>query len=405
MFSKKGIKVVQQLTGQQRLKPWMGFVFFAAVIVLVIFACRPMQEAWKVTGLIATEAVFLVLAIGYALLFRIPLKEMFPVGRFTARDLFGSLFLVSGGTLIGLVSVAATGIIFPKALEGSDLQAIQNYVSGGTGYPLLMFAMAFMPAVCEEALHRGAILSNFRTIKKDWVIVLIMGLLFGINHLSVLRFINTAIMGACLTYVIVKKNNLILSSLMHFMINFISASISYFSGASSVHLTAESMRGALIVYLFLGLAAPFFIVIGLMLLNPKAHRNIRFLFAGIITAVMLISAFVLMFSNPAAKVITRTNISYTVEAENVDSPPVSFDVGTEGEYTVNVVIMNSSGSYSVRVENAGGDTVAGGLITSGAFKAYNKQIRLEPGEYSIFVVNGTGTKGEKPVISVEVTGN
>ena len=97
MFSKKGIKVVQLLTGQQRLKPWMGFVFFAAVIVLVIFACRPMQEAWKVTGLIATEAVFLVLAIGYALLFRIPLKEMFPVGRFTARDLFGSLFLVSGG--------------------------------------------------------------------------------------------------------------------------------------------------------------------------------------------------------------------------------------------------------------------------------------------------------------------
>ena len=383
----------------------MGLFLFAAVIVLVIFACRPMQEAWRVTGLIATEIIFLVLAIGYALLFRIPLKEMFPVGRFSARDLFGSLSLVAGGSLFGLISVAVIGIVFPKSLEGSDIQAIQQYVGGGVSYPLLIFAMAFMPAICEEAIHRGAVLSNFRTVKKDWVIILIMGLFFGINHLSVLRFINSAFMGACLTYIVVKKNNLLLSSLMHFTINFISASISYFSGVSSVHLTAESMRGALIVYLYLGLAAPFFIVIGLMLLNPKAHRNIRFLSAGIITAVMLISAFVLMFSNPAAKVITRTNISYTVEAENVDSPPVSFDVGTEGEYTVNVVIMNSSGNYSVRIENAQGDTVAGGLIASGAFKAYNKQIRLEPGEYRIFVVNGTGTKGEKPVISVEVTGN
>ena len=396
---------MQILTGQQRLKPWMGFFLFAVIIVLVIFVSRPMQESWKVTGLIATEVMFLFFAIAYALLLRIPLKEMFPVRRFSSRDLFGSLSLVIGGALFGLISVAIVGIIIPGALEGNDIQAIQQYVGGGVGFPLCMFAMAFMPAVCEEAIHRGAILSNFRTIKKDWVIVLIMGLLFGINHLSVLRFINTAVMGACLTYIVVKKNNLLLSSIMHFTMNFISTSISYFSGASSVQLTVERMRGALIVYLFFGLAAPFFIVIGLMMLNPQAHKNIRFLFAGIISAVMLISAFVLMFSNPTAKVITQTNISYAVEAENTDSPPVGFDVGTEGEYTVNVVIMNSSGSYSVRIENAGGDTVAGGLITSGAFKVYNKQIRLEPGEYRIFVVNGTGTKGEKPVISVEVTGN
>ena len=112
-----------------------------------------------------------------------------------------------------------------------------------------------------------------------------------------------------------------------------------------------------------------------------------------------------MFTNPAAKVIAQTNISYTVESENIDSPPVSFTVGTEGEYTVDVVIMNASGSYSVRIENAQGDTVAGGLITSSAFKVYNRQIGLEPGEYRIYVVNGIGTKGEKPVINVQVTSN
>ena len=37
-------------------------------------------------------------------------------------------------------------------------------------------AAVICPPICEEAIMRGAILSNFRSIKKDWVIVLIMGL-------------------------------------------------------------------------------------------------------------------------------------------------------------------------------------------------------------------------------------
>ncbi len=392
----------------------MGFVLFAVLMALFIFVCGPMQEAWGITGLIATEAVFLVLAIAYGLILRIPLKEMFPVKKFKARDFFGSLFLSVGGVMFGLISIAVVGIIFPKSLEGSDVQAITEFVGGDSGYIFTMFALAVTPAICEEAIHRGAIISNFRSIKKDWVIVLIMGIFFGIFHLSTLRFINTAILGACLSYIVVKKNNMLLSSLMHFIINFGSSSLSYISGrlmsasgnggasAPAVQMTSETMKAALGSYLMMGVAAPFLIVLGLMLLNPSSHKKIRFLFAGILSVIMLVSSIAVAISNNAGvNAVVQTNMSYTNAVENVDSPPVEFDVETEGRYIVAVVIANSDGQYSVRIENDDGGIVAGGEA-GGALNMYSEQITLAPGSYKLFITNGAGTKDEKPVISIQI---
>ena len=43
---------MQQVTNQQRLKPWMGFVLFAVLMALFIFVCAPMQSAWGIWGLV-----------------------------------------------------------------------------------------------------------------------------------------------------------------------------------------------------------------------------------------------------------------------------------------------------------------------------------------------------------------
>lgn len=393
----------------------MGFALFAVLMALFIFVCGPMQEAWGIWGLIATEAIFLILAIAYALILRVPLKEMFPIKKFKARDFFGSLFLVVGGIQFGLISVAVSGIIYPSALEGGDVQAISEFIGGDTGYIFTMFAMALVPAICEEAIHRGAIISNFRSIKKEWIIVLIMGLFFGIFHMSALRFINTAIMGACLSYIVVKKNNMLLSSLMHFILNLGSSTISYVSGkllnasgtgstyTMASQMTVDNMKNVLGSYLMTGLAAPFLIVIGLMLLNPSAHKKIRFLVAGIITAVMLISSVAITVSNSTgSNVLLQTSMSYTVQTENEESLPLDLKVDTSGDYTVAVVIMNSKGEYSVRIEKDNGETVSDKQVPSGVLMTYTDRLSLESGNYRIIIVSGKDTVGEHPSISVQV---
>jgi len=393
----------------------MGFALFAVLMALFIFVCGPMQEAWGIWGLIATEAIFLILAIAYALILRVPLKEMFPIKKFKARDFFGSLFLVVGGIQFGLISVAVSGIIYPSALEGGDVQAISEFIGGDTGYIFTMFAMALAPAICEEAIHRGAIISNFRSIKKEWIIVLIMGLFFGIFHMSALRFINTAIMGACLSYIVVKKNNMLLSSLMHFILNLGSSTISYVSGkllnasgnggtyTMASQMTVDNMKNVLGSYLMTGLAAPFLIVIGLMLLNPSAHKKIRFLFAGIITAVMLISSVAITVSNSTgSNVLLQTSMSYTVQTENEESLPLDLKVDTSGDYTVAVVILNSKGEYSVMIEKDNGETVSDKQVPSGVLMTYTDRLSLESGNYRIIIVSGKDTVGEHPSISVQV---
>lgn len=391
----------------------MGFALFAAVMAFMVFVSGYIQKAWELAGLAVTEVFFLVLSIAYAVVLKLPLKEVFPVKKFKAKDFFGSLFLSTGGVLLGLISVALTGMLFPKSLEGGDVLALKSYIGGETGYIFTMLALALMPAVCEEAIHRGAILANFRAFKKEWITVLIMGLFFGIFHLSSLRFINTVIMGVCLTYIVVKKNNILLSSLMHFLINFGSVSLSYLMSSlvrtigkgslASVQMTAGTMKTALGVYLIYGIAAPFLIVIGLMLLDPKSHKKIRFLFAGLASLILLISAIAVISSNNKdTEVIVQTNMSYTVISENEESSPVVFNIENEGDYSVAVVVMNSDGEYSVRIEKDNGGSVSGRPVSSGAVKVYSRNTTLETGSYKLYIISGTGTKGEKPVISVQI---
>lgn len=390
----------------------MGFALFAVLMAFMLFGSGVMQKAWGLAGLLASEAVFLILAIAYAVILRIPLKEMFPAGKIGAADFFGSMFLTSGGLLFGMISIALTGLLYPKSLEGSDVSALNSYIGGGSGYLFTILVLAFAPAVCEEAIHRGAILANFRAFKKDWAAILIMGLFFGIFHLSSLRFINTAVMGACLTYIVVKKNNILLSSLMHFLVNFVSVSLSFLSnnlqgaadnGDAAVQMASATMKSVLGTYLLAGIAAPFLIVAGLMLLDRQSHKKIRFLFAGIVSLIMLICAIAITLSdNPGKTGIVRTNMSYTVEAGDTLSPPVEFDIETEGDYLVSAVITNASGEYSVSIRTVDSDTVTAGTVSYGAVRSYSQQVYLNPGSYKLYVGNGTGTVREKPVITVRI---
>ena len=407
---------MQQVTNQQKLKPWMGIVLFAAVMVFFIFVCGPMQSAWGMWGLVATEISFLILAIVYALIFKIPLKEMFPIKKFTAREFFGSVLLILGGSLFGLMSVAIIGSIIPSTLAGSDVTAITDYISNGPGYILIMLVIALLPAICEEAMHRGAILTNFRSIKKDWVVVLIMALFFGINHMSLLRFINTAILGACLSYIVIKKNNILLSAMMHFLVNFTASSISYLStvimksttggGLSGSDVTAAlssgGMKTVLGTFLIYGVPAPFLIVLGLLLLNPASHKKIRFLFAGIVAAVCLISSITVTAYTTLNSKITTANFSYTVVQENEESPAIDIDIKEEGNYTVVCVLMKADGEYYARIVDENDNIVSEDEFPQGSLRTLSTNKHLEPGHYELIMVNGKGTIGDTPTFSIQV---
>ena len=83
----------------------------------------------------------------------------------------------------------------------------------------LLFVIALSPAICEEVLFRGAITSGLRNIFSPRVTILLVGLLFGLFHMSVYRFALTGFTGILLTYFVVRSGSIYLSITAHFINN------------------------------------------------------------------------------------------------------------------------------------------------------------------------------------------
>jgi len=394
---------MEKLTNQEKLRPWQGFMLFAAVMVFFIFACGPMQLAWGIPGLIVTELSFLVIAIVYGLVRKIPLKEMFPIKMPKFRDIAGSLILVLGGSMIGITSVGLIGTLFPQTMN--EAAEMSDMLYGTMSLPVTILVVALMPAVCEEAIHRGAILAHFRSIKKEWVIVLIMAIFFGINHVSSLRFFNTALLGACLTFVLVKKNNFILNMLMHFSVNCCATLITYLgsqAGSNPSNAANIDMLPALGMYLILGFLAPVFIVIGTMLIDPKSHKKIRFLFAGILSVIMLVSGIAVTSYAGSKNAVLNSTISYEVTADSMENSMLDFEIEEDRSATIAVVLVNAEGDYTIRIDGDSGSNIINAEIPSGAIRTLSYNVDLKADHYTITIVPGDNAIGEQPQIQIMI---
>ncbi len=265
-----------------RWRPWQGVILQAAALVMLLTAGRYLQMYLGFTGLIFSELLFLILAVVYTLVRRTPLKEVFPVRRIAFRDFWGTIFLWMGSIMFGFISIYLAAFLLPDTFT-KIVGGLNSALSGGS--PLVTFVtVAILAPICEEAIERGAVLSHFRPLKKDWMIMLIIGVFFGIMHTDPIRFMNTTIMGASCAYLMIKKDNILLPVLLHFTNNSISSLISLLGkSAVSTEATNESLKiltsGSNTLLMALGSAmimfslAPVFMALGVHLLMPKLAKD------------------------------------------------------------------------------------------------------------------------------------
>lgn len=271
------------LSNQEKWRPWGAFALEAIVLVLEIWLFAPLQASLGRTGLILTELAFLALAVGAALLHKTSLKEVFPLKRPTLRELGGVLLLCLSGLMLSVFATHVSLILLPQSMP--EIKELHDFLYTGQSLPVMVLIVAIMPAICEEALQRGAILSHLRSLKKDWLIILIMGIFFGLFHLSALRFLSTAILGALLSYLIVKKNNLILPMLMHLMNNLVSVMAGTMASENAGQALdtmqtitpLQRIGGSCIVCCLV----PVLLVAAGSLIDPTGHRRKSWLVAGL----------------------------------------------------------------------------------------------------------------------------
>lgn len=337
---------MQTLSNQKKWKIWQGFLFQAVAVLMLATIGAWMQRSWGLYGLVTTELMFLIYALAITLFHRTPLKEVFPLKLPKLRDIGGLLIFLVAGFQLNFLSIGLSLMVLPKDLTNSEISGLSDALAGpGMSALALLIIEAILPAICEESLERGMVLSHLRSIKKDWLIVIIMGLFFGIIHLSPTRFLNTACLGALLSYIMVKKNNFVLPVLFHFSNNFLSWVAQQFSkavmpsGGSEASNVAASVDISSFGYLYfiLGFLAPILLVTANLVLCPKAHKAKHFIVAGILSLVFLIAGIGMIFSNTFSKSFAVNENKNFILQEAVTEKDF-FTVSEDGNYVLSSVV-------------------------------------------------------------------
>ena len=277
-----------------------GIAAFAAALVMLIFVGSLLQYRYGMAGLAMTELMILAIALLCTIGFSFDLKDTFPIAKPKGRQIGGTVVIWAGFWLLVMSLTMCLIAIFPDGF--GDMESSMTDFIMGVSFPLRLFIMAVMPAVCEEALFRGFIQRAMGNMPQ-WPRVLLVSLLFGILHLDPIRIPITAALGVGLGIVMLKTKNILLPILYHFLHNGISVLSTLASGmflASGVpdavmeaQALLENPKMMLVSSCFFGIGAPFLILAGNILLEPVRpyeqgrFRNKRrqFTVAGIATGI------------------------------------------------------------------------------------------------------------------------
>ena len=254
----------------------------AASVLFLLLIAAPMQAAWGMTGLLLTELGLLALALGGAALLREKLSDVFPLHAPRLRPAFGAVVLWLGAYMPVLTAAILMQLLLPaQTVEVSaGITGLAVTVS-----PWLRFLiMAVSPAICEEAVYRGFILSHLGPLPA-WARVAVCGALFGAFHLDATRFLSTALLGAAITWAVLCTGNLFYAGLIHLCNNALSvlATIALEAAVQSAPELAEQATAeaaavtpaTLGVYLVLCAASPWLLWAGTALLRGGPARPRR----------------------------------------------------------------------------------------------------------------------------------
>jgi membrane protease YdiL (CAAX protease family) len=391
-MSIKSCSEVYKLETERKPKFYIGLIVFFAVVAFLIFGASHIQAALGVYGLFVTEVIILVIALIPVLLFKYDIRKVFPIKRPSARQIFGVLMLWYGALQLGSLCIYVTMYFFPEGM--TDVAwALRDFFAGAP-LPVILICAAVMPAICEEALCRGLIQHSFGGIKIKWVVILLVGLLFGILHLDFYRFLPTMILGIALAYIMAETGNLLLPMIFHFVNNACSTFLSWLTGPLTESIKPDDLAGIgqSTIYiggaLFMVAVIPWLFIYGSRLVK---HRKAQaedgeavtkrvsvktIIAAAIISAACIVGGIALIIPGMSGLLGSAMqpilDISYT-EKVSAESAPDQFPVTIE-----------ESGQYMLSYQISGDDTLDSGGQTAISFTGSDGHTYLDLSAGEVF---------------------
>lgn len=278
-------------------KYYHGVVIFTIAFVFLLFISPVMNQYLGIYGTIIAQLFLGGLAVVSAVIVKADLKQTFPMRLPPVRHFFGAVFLYVGVYMLSLAITFVMIMIFPD-MTGT----VDGLINFGVSMPnpaVAVIVIALLPAVCEELLVRGFILSSFSGMKEIFAVIT-AGILFGILHFDIYRFVPTAILGMASAYITLKTGSLILPILYHFVNNTMSVISMYQlnnlltlsdGGVFDVSYTVASIIGVVLLYISISVIT---LYIGSGFLNKRRENQITTLIVVLITILLFVGGIVLV---------------------------------------------------------------------------------------------------------------
>jgi len=124
------------------------------------------------------------------------------------------LFLIPTGHLTALGIFQIVNVVIPAPQEMLQRFSEDVIPRGMPTWQLLMY-IAVLPAICEELLFRGILLSGLKRRLRPAALVVVVGIIFGLFHVSLYRIAPTAALGMVLTVIAIMTGSVFPGMVMH----------------------------------------------------------------------------------------------------------------------------------------------------------------------------------------------
>ena len=240
------------LPEEKRHMPLFGIAVFAAEMIFMLTAGAWIQAGLGLWGVAITELCILGFALFGTLFCRLNMKETFPLTPPPPSKFFASAFLFGAVFFWNIAIVTFFMALFPQTADSSEavislIRSMPPAVS--------VLVVAVLPAICEEAFFRGFLLRTTKQFPTALRIVWI-GVLFGIAHMSLEKFLPMFLMGAFLAYIATQTDSVFLGILFHFINNLISVCSVYLTDPEAAdpaqQFSVTVMIGTALILLSIG---------------------------------------------------------------------------------------------------------------------------------------------------------
>ena len=255
--------------------PTVGDAWFIICFVFIVYLYvgSILQMNFDLLGVFLSQMIVLILPLAYVIYTKKSIRETYSFKKVSPLGLLGAIMLFIGAFLVENVVSNIIYIFFPE-----DFNYVNESLTdllGGHNIWIAILVVAVTPAICEEMMFRGFILSGFRSKYRLYTSLFLSSLVFGIYHTSMIRLLPTMILGFGLAMLVRYTGSIFPGMLMHCLNNLLSVLLMYYPSKMMALfptiLSEETTPAGMVITALLSIA---FIMAGVMTLHRlKAYEK------------------------------------------------------------------------------------------------------------------------------------